>query len=75
MIPDIRRHLHNTPFEPFTIVTGGGDKYTVVTSDHAGINPTGTRVVVWFDDGSSVTISDIHIVAIEKNPVTVNHPA
>ena len=31
-----------------------------------GIHPRGTRVVIWFDDDSSVTVSGLHIVAIEK---------
>jgi hypothetical protein len=38
----------------------------VPTADHVGVNPRGSRVVVWFDDDSSVTISGLHITAIEK---------
>lgn len=66
MIGDIREHLEMTPFQPFTIVTTSGRRYAVATADHAGINPRGTRAVVWFDDDSSVTISDLHISAIEN---------
>jgi hypothetical protein len=66
MIGDIRQHLGVAPFEPFTIVTTSGVKYPVPSADHVGLNPRGSRVVVWFDDDSSVTISGLHIAAIEK---------
>lgn len=66
MIADIRQHLEVALFEPFTIVTTSGMRYPVSTADHASLNPRGSRVVVWFDDDSSVTISGLHIAAIEK---------
>jgi hypothetical protein len=66
MIGDIRRHLEAAPFEPFTIVTSRGRRYSVPSADHAGLNPRGTRVVVWFDDDASVTIAGLHVAAIEK---------
>ncbi|HEY3853515.1 MAG TPA: hypothetical protein VGO67_03880 [Verrucomicrobiae bacterium] len=66
MIADIRHHLQSGPFEPFSIVTSSGDRYRIASPDHAGIHPRGSRVVVWFDDDSSVTVSGLHIVAIEK---------
>ncbi|HSU53384.1 MAG TPA: hypothetical protein VLT36_04935 [Candidatus Dormibacteraeota bacterium] len=66
MTGDIRQNLEGAPFEPFTIVTTSGTRYPVATPDHAGVNPRGSRVVVWFDDDSSVTISGLHIAAIEK---------
>lgn len=66
MIGDIRQHLEVAPFEPFTIVTTSRMRYPVATADHVGLNPRGSRVVVWFDDDSSVTISRLHIAAIEK---------
>lgn len=66
MIGDVRQHLGARPFEPFVIVTSSGQRYRVPSSEHAGINPRGSRVVVWFDDGSSVTLSGLHIVAVEK---------
>ncbi len=66
MTGEIRQHLEGVPFEPFTIVTTSGSRYPVSTPDHAGLNPRGSRVVVWFDDDSSVTISGLHIAAIEK---------
>ncbi|HTL54852.1 MAG TPA: hypothetical protein VL361_04200 [Candidatus Limnocylindrales bacterium] len=66
MISDIRSHLESAPFEPFTIVTSSGRRYLVPSADHASSNPQGTRVVVWFDNGSGVTIAGLHIAAIEK---------
>ena len=66
MIGDIRQHLEASPFQAFTIVTSSGRRYPVPSADHAGLNPQGTRVVVWFDDDSSVTISGLHVVAIER---------
>jgi hypothetical protein len=66
MIGDIRQHLQAAPFEPFTIVTSSGRRYAVPSADHAGLNPRASRVVVWFDDDSSVTVAGLHVVAIEK---------
>ena len=69
MVGDIRQLLQAAPFEPFTIVTTSGRRYPVPSADHANSNPQGTRVVVWFDDGTSVTIAGLHVAAIEKgNP-------
>ncbi len=66
MIRDIRHLLDATLFEPFTIVTTSGRRYPVPSADHAGLNPQATRVVVWFDEGASVTIAGLHVAAIEK---------
>jgi hypothetical protein len=66
MTPDVRQHLLAVPFQAFSIVTSAGQRYPVPSSDHAGVNPRGTRVVIWFDDGGSVTISALHIAAIEQ---------
>ena len=66
MIGDIRQSLDAMPFEPFTVVTSSGRHYGVQTRDHAGLNPRGSRLVIWFDDDSSITISNLHIVAVEK---------
>ena len=67
MTTDVRHHLHAAPFDPFVIVTNSGHRYPVASADHAGLHPHGSRVVIWFDDDSSVTVSGLHIVAIEKN--------
>jgi len=66
MIADVRQLLHAGPFEPFIIVTSSGTRYRVASADHASINPQGSRVLVWFDDESSVTVSGLHIAAVEK---------
>jgi hypothetical protein len=75
MIADVRQRLHAGPFEPFVIVTSSGHRYRVATADRANINPQGSRVVIWFDDESSVDISGLHIAAIEKEPATKNGQA
>jgi len=66
MTGDLRRWLSARPFERFSIVTSSGKQYEVPSPDHAGINPTNSRIVIWFDDDSSVTPSALHIAAIEK---------
>ena len=75
MIADIRHHLEAAPFEPFAIVTSSGDRYRIASADHAGIHPRGSRVVIWFDDDSGITVSGLHIVAIEKEAAKRNGPA
>ena len=72
MIADVQHLLDSAPFEPFTIVTTSGHRYKVPTADHAGIHPRGTRVVIWFDDDSGVTIAGLHIAAIEKGALGKN---
>ena len=72
MIADIRHLLETGPFEPFAIVTSSGDRIRVASSDHAGIHPNGRRVVIWFDDGGSITVSALHIVAVEKEGAKKN---
>ena len=66
MIGDVRQHLVARPFEPFVIVTSSGQRYRVPSSEHAALNPGGSRIVVWFDDGSSVTLSGLYIAAVER---------
>ena len=75
MIADVRHHLDARPFEPFSIVTSSGSRYRVASADHADINPRGSRTVVWFDDDSSVTVSGLQIVAIEKDATPKNGAA
>ena len=72
MIADVRHHLEAGPFEPFFIVTSSGHRYRIPSADHAGIDPRASRVVIWFDDGGSVTVSGLHIAAIEKETVKKN---
>jgi hypothetical protein len=67
MIADVKHRLEARPFQPFTIVTSAECRYRVPTAEHAGINPRGTPVVVWFDDGGSVTVTGLHIASVEKD--------
>jgi hypothetical protein len=73
MIADVRHHLEAGPFEPFAIVTSSGHRYEISSPDHAGINPCGNRIVIWFDDGGSVTLSALHVTAVEKLARTKGH--
>jgi hypothetical protein len=66
MIREVRQYLQAGPFEPFIIVTSSGHRYRIASADHASVNPQASRVVIWFDDESSVTVSGLHIAAIEK---------
>jgi hypothetical protein len=66
MIGDIRKLLQAEPFEPFYIVTSAEKRYFVASHDHAGFSPGGSRVIVWFDDESSVTVPGLHIAGIEQ---------
>lgn len=66
MIQDIRQRLSARPFEPFYVITSGGTRYRVASAEHAGINPQGNRVMIWFDDGSGVDVAGLHIVALER---------
>jgi hypothetical protein len=66
MIGDICKLLEAGPFEPFYVVTSSGKRYRVASADHASTNPQGTRLVIWLDDDSSITVSGLHIAAIEK---------
>jgi hypothetical protein len=66
MIADIRQLLQAGPFEPFSIITSSGNRYRVASADHASTNPQGSRVVVWFEDDSSVTLAGLHIAGLEK---------
>lgn len=67
MIADIRQFLSAAPFEPCFIITSSGNRYRVASREHAGMNPQGSRGVVWFDDNSSVTLFGLHIAGVEKD--------
>lgn len=69
MIRDISKMLEASPFEPFSLITSGGKEYFVATADHADVNPSGTRLIIWFDDESSVTVAGLHITSIRKSAV------
>lgn len=66
MIRLIEQRLLTRPFKPFYVVTTGGNRYPVPTSEHAGLSPRGTQVVIWFDDGGNVVVPGLHICAVEE---------
>lgn len=68
MISEIRKHLAARPFRTFFVLTTGGNRYAVPSAEHAGVNPQGNQVVIWFDDGGSVTVPGLHIAGIELEP-------
>ena len=70
MIENIRQRLEMRPFEPFTVVTSAGKPYLVASPEHAGFNPKGTRVTIYFDDDSFVYLSALHIAAVEQGTPT-----
>jgi hypothetical protein len=74
MIADIQQLLEARPFQPFSVVTSSGMKYRVASPEHADFNPRGTRVVIWFDDDSSVQVAGLHIAALETES-SLNSPA
>jgi hypothetical protein len=66
MMDHIRKLLADRPFQPFTIVTSSGQRHVVASHEHATVYPRGTRIFIAFDDDSSVTLSALHITAIEE---------
>ncbi len=66
MIDKIRPMLEAVPFQSFVIITSSGHRYHVPTRDHASIDPRGTRILVWFDEGGDVVVSALHVVAVER---------
>lgn len=66
MVALIRQLLEARPFTVFHVLTSGGNRYRVASADHADINPKGSQIVIWFDDESSITLSALHIVGVEK---------
>jgi len=66
MIDEIIKMLEAKSFDPFFIHTSGGDRYYVASRDHAHITPRGTRVVIFFDDETTVTVSGLHISSVSK---------
>ena len=70
MMRRIRELLLAQPFVPFTVLTSGGKQYRVPTPDHASIDPRGTQVAVWFDNGGMVILSALHLVGVERDSET-----
>ena len=68
MIDEIKRRLAENPFQPFYVVSSSGIKYRIASRDHVGFSPRGGRLVIFFDDDSSVIVATLHIAAIEEEP-------
>jgi hypothetical protein len=62
----LKQRLNQTPFEPFRIVTTGGQGYEVPTADHAVLFPMLRRLSIADDSGSVVDIHCLHVAAIES---------
>ena len=71
MIDDLKLRLEESVFRPFTIVTSSGARYRVASRDHLGFGPNKSRVVVWFDNDTSVLISGLHMTAIGEDQPTL----
>ena len=65
MLEEIRRRLAENPFQAFNVVSSSGIKYRIASRDHVSFGPRGTRLVIFFDDDSSVVVSALHITAVE----------
>jgi hypothetical protein len=61
MTGDIRKHLEETPFVPFSVRTTDGREYLVPTVDHIYLPPTGGRVVISDDEGVVIVLPGLHI--------------
>jgi len=68
MIDEVAKRLAAKPFDPFEIVTTGGDRLRVASRDHAFLTPRRTRVVVMFNDDSVRDVLGQHIQALTHTP-------
>ena len=68
MIGDLRRLIAVRPFVSFTIHTASGAQLRVPTVDHIAISPTGTRVIVFTDDDSTIAVSALLTGQIAIDP-------
>lgn len=68
MFAKVREFLARMPFVPFRIRTSSGVAYDVPTADHASTLPVARMIQVGFDDGTSVDLTALHIVALEPMP-------
>lgn len=65
MLYDALKLLGERPFVPFVVVTSAGKEYRVESPDHAHLTPKHTRLTIYFDDESLVSIPALHIASIE----------
>jgi hypothetical protein len=71
MIAEIRKCLSRRPFMPFTIHSADGMALRVPTVDHAAVSPTGNRVIVFLDDGTTEFLFPLLItrVSVEESHI------
>ncbi len=70
MIQRIKELLRAAPFAPFKIKTSDGAEYFIATSDHAAVTPNNARVLVFDDQEKQITLSGLHVVAVEESVVS-----
>ena len=58
----IKKHLHETPFRPFSLVTADGRKFPVPHEDYVSIDPTGRTLIVWERTGGAGSVLDVRLV-------------
>jgi len=56
MTGDIRKHLQNIPFVPFSLQISNGRKYPVSTIDRIYLPPSSEQVVISDDQGVVVVL-------------------
>ncbi len=71
MIQRIKELLDAVPFAPFKIKTGDGSEYLIPTPDHAAVPPKLGRVLIFDDLNRQVTLSGLHVVAVEESVASV----
>jgi hypothetical protein len=71
MIQRIRDLLRAAPFAPFKIKTSDGAEYFIATSDHAAVTPNNARVLIFDDHEKQITLSGLHIIAVEESAQSV----
>ncbi len=69
MIEQIERLYLLKDFSPFTICTSGGERFEVSSRDRVALNPQRNRVVVFFDDGTNITLTAPHIIGVVAKTV------
>jgi hypothetical protein len=64
MIPEaIKARLGASPFRPFVLKMGSGEKFVVRHPELVSLSPGGRRMILWVDDEQAV---DIDVLLIES---------
>jgi hypothetical protein len=69
---DIRKLVHATPFEAFTIHLADGGQLRVPTVDHVAVPPAGGRIFVFGDDEHYDVISALMVTRISVDRETAS---